>query len=378
MTLPEPELITDPDQLEDLADLLRNAPRIAVDTESNSLHAYREQVCLLQFSVPEGDFLVDPLVLPDIDALGPVFASSQIEKIFHAAEYDLICLQRDFGFRFANLFDTQIAVRILGWKRVGLGNILEEKFGLKPNKRYQRADWKRRPLPEDMMQYAQLDTHFLIELRDQLEPLLTERGLIELAREDFKRACEVTEVHETGKNGMCWRVNGSHELTPQQMAVLQELCRYRDGVARRLDRPLFKVIPDRVLVELARHCPFDINELGEIDGVHSWLLRNHGRDLLAAVGRGLKSDPLEPPRTVRPASSYLARMDTMHAWRKETARKMGVESDVVLPRNLLEAVVRENPRDKQSLAPLLDETPWRMDQFGGSILAALNGSDSQS
>ena len=377
MTLPEPELITQPDQLEDLADLLRNASRVAVDTESNSLHAYQEQVCLIQFSIPEGDFLVDPVTLPDIDALGQVFTSEDVEKIFHAAEYDLICLQRDFNFSFNNLFDTQIAARILGWQRVGLGNILEEQFGLKPEKRYQRADWKRRPLPADMMQYAQLDTYYLIQLRDRLEKELIANGLLELAREDFLRACKVTEVTQNPKNGMCWRVNGSHELTPQQMAVLQELCLYRDGIARRLDRPLFKVISDRILVEISRHCPFDLNELADVNGVHGWLLRKHAREILAAVSRGLKADPIEPARTGRPAPTYIARMDALHTWRKETARRMGVESDVVLPRDLMEAVVRENPKDEAALASILDETPWRLDQFGSRILDLLNGSNHQ-
>jgi ribonuclease D len=375
--LPKPELITEPDRLQDLADLLRQNERISVDTESNSLHAYREQVCLIQFTVPEGDFLVDPVILPNIDVLGPIFESDHHEKIFHAAEYDLICLKRDFDFTFNNLFDTQIAARILGWQKVGLGNILDEHFGLRLDKRYQRADWKRRPLPPDMMRYAQLDTHYLIELRNRLEELLIENSLLELAREDFLRACDVTEVLQNEKSMMCWRVNGSHELTPQQMAVLQELCVYRDGVARRLDRPLFKVISDQILVEISRHCPFDLNDLGEVNGVHGWVLRKHGREILAAVSRGLKADPLEPPRTNRPASSYISRMDTLHTWRKETARKMGVESDVVLPRDLMEAVVRENPRDEQSLASLLDETPWHMDHFGDKILNLLTGSNHQ-
>jgi len=109
--------------------------------------------------------------------------------------------------------------------------------------------------------------------------------------------------------------------------------------------------------------------------VHGWLLRKHGREILAAVSRGLQAEPLDPPRSVRPASSYIARMDRLHTWRKETARRMGVESDVVLPRDLMEAVVRENPRDEQSLASVLDETPWRLDRFGGSILNLLNGSN---
>ena len=348
---------------------------MAVDTESNSLHAYQEQVCLIQFSIPSGDYLVDSVVLDDLDALAPIFADGRIEKIFHAAEYDVICLKRDYDFTFTNLFDTQVAARILGWKKVGLGNILESQFNIKLNKKYQRANWKTRPLSGEMMRYAQFDTYYLIELRNRLDELLRKDDLTSLAEEDFLRMCEVNGSAPTPRERMCWKVTGSHELTPQQMAVLQELCLYRDGIAKKLDRPLFKVISDQTLVEISRHCPFDYSELGQVYGVHHWLLRKHGRDILAAVKRGLESEPIEAQNHKRPAASYFSRMDAMHTWRKETARKMGVESDVVLPRDLMEAVVRENPKSESDLSELLETVPWRLSRFGNAILEVLDRSN---
>ncbi len=129
--LAPPELIQSPSQLNPLVDELNRQPRIAVDTESNSLHAYRERVCLIQFSTTETDYLVDPLALDDLHILGPIFADPKIEKVFHAVEYDLICLRRDYGFELANLFDTMQAGRILGRKRAGLDRLIEEKFNLK-------------------------------------------------------------------------------------------------------------------------------------------------------------------------------------------------------------------------------------------------------
>ena len=119
---------------------LGREPLVAVDTESNSLHAYRERVCLIQFSIARADFLVDPLALKDLSSLAPIFEDERIEKIFHAAEYDLICLNRDFGFTFTNLFDTSVAARILGREAIGLGSMLEAEFGVRQNKRHQRAN----------------------------------------------------------------------------------------------------------------------------------------------------------------------------------------------------------------------------------------------
>ena len=152
-------------------DLLSQA-QVAVDTESNSLFAYREQVCLVQFSTAEKDYLLDSLALQDLRCLEPLFSSPAIEKVFHAAEYDLICLRRDFGFTFANLFDTMVAARILGRDGVGLGAMLEAEFGLHLDKRYQRANWGERPLKPALLAYARLDSHYLVALRQRLEPAL--------------------------------------------------------------------------------------------------------------------------------------------------------------------------------------------------------------
>lgn len=174
-----------------LAEKLAAEPLIAVDTESNSLHAYQERVCLIQFSIPSGDFLVDPLSLDTLAPLAPLFADPKYEKIFHAAEYDLICLKRDFDFTFTNLFDTMFAARILGRNKVGLGSILEEEFHVVLNKKYQRADWGQRPLPSYLLAYAQLDTHYLIPLRTRLREQLRQRNLWPLAEEDFNRLCHI-------------------------------------------------------------------------------------------------------------------------------------------------------------------------------------------
>ena len=165
--LAPPILVADQDGLDRLVGALAAHPVVAVDTESNSLHAYRERVCLIQFSTPAADYIVDPIRLPDLGPLAPLFANPDQQKVFHAAEYDLICLRRDYRFEFANIFDTMSAARTLGWPQVGLAAILDTHFGVTMNKKYQRADWKRRPLTPEQLDYARLDTHYLVALRDR-------------------------------------------------------------------------------------------------------------------------------------------------------------------------------------------------------------------
>jgi ribonuclease D len=368
--LPDPILITRQADLQRMTRKLEGQAVVAVDTESNSLYAYREQVCLIQFSIPEEDYLVDPLALKDLSALGPLFANPRIEKIFHAAEYDLICLDRDFGFKFENLFDTMVAARILGRDAIGLGSILEQEFGVSLNKRYQRANWGQRPLPRDLLMYARLDTHYLIDLRAELARELERKNLMALAKEDFRRLTTVNGRSELGEEKPldCWRIKGAYDLSGQQAAILQELCKYRDLVASRINRPLFKVINDRTLVAIAQEAPRDLRGLGRLPGMSARQVNRHGEELLKAVRRGLEAKPIRPPRASRPSERFVVLVETLREWRKETAQDLGVQSDVVLPRDLLMEIAEKDPRQMQELSNLMQDVPWRMERFGQQIL----------
>jgi ribonuclease D len=371
--MPVPELsqpITKPGGLIRLANILANQPIISVDTESNSLYAYHEQVCLIQFSTPEADYLVDPLALGDLSLLAPIFADENIQKTFHAAEYDILCLKRDFAFTFTNLFDTMLAARFVGRKEVGLGSILEAEFNIQVDKRHQRANWGERPLPGYLLDYARQDTHYLIPLQRILQRQLEEKDLLPLAQEDFRRLCHVQTNPENGKTD-CWRINGIHKLSPQQAAVLQELCKYRDEIARQRNRPLFKVINDNTLQAIASSLPTSPDELKNVPGMTSHQIDRHGKALLQAVQRGLQAEPIYPPRNVRPDERFLTRLEALKLWRKQKAKELDVESDIILPRDLLHQLAAKNPQEKDALSECLAEVPWRRERYGEEILNVL-------
>ena len=366
-----PLLITRPAALRQLVDRIAAEPMLAVDTESNSLFAYQEQVCLIQFSTPEEDFLVDPLALDDLSPLCTLFADPKIEKVFHAAEYDLITLKRDFGFSFANLFDTMLAARILGWEEVGLGSMLKAEFNVQLDKRHQRANWGQRPLPAEMLDYARQDTHHLIPLRFRLKSELKAKDRWTLALEDFNRLRYVNGRDPEEAPEACWRVSGVNELSAQKTAVLQELCRYRDHVAKSIDRPVFKVISDRTLLAIAAACPGDLQALERCAYLNPKQSQRHAEGLLRAVQRGRHADPLYPPRQTRPDERYLTRLDALRDWRKKTAQGIGVNSDVVLPRELLYALAAHDSVSREELNAILVQVPWRLQHFGDEILNLL-------
>jgi len=373
-SLPPPILVRDPNALAELAGTLARAATVAVDTESNSLHAYRERVCLIQFSLPGRDYLLDTLAVSALNALKPILRDPGIEKVFHAAEYDLICLRRDFAMEIRNLFDTMVAARTLGWKKVGLASLLEERYGVIMNKRLQRADWGRRPLTEEQLAYARLDTHYLIRLRNELETELKTAARWEEAREEFERISLAPSPVETGEG---WRSQGgghagARDLKPQQQAVLRELHHYRDVVARRLDRPPFKVLGDSVLVALAQHMPANSERLSELPGMTPGQLHRHQHRLLDAIRRGKFAPPPRLPRNDRVPDEVIARYEALHSWRKKLAAKRGVESDVIVPREVLWELARRAPRTPEELHAIPGLMPWRRETYGPEILQALN------
>ncbi len=371
LSLPEPIWVDSTSALKRLADLLLRESQLAVDTEANSLHAYQERVCLIQFSTPSADYLVDPLALDDLTYLAPIFSDPKIEKIFHAAEYDIIGLQRDFDFSFANLFDTMLAARTLGYKQVGLGNLLAEKFGVEVDKHNQKADWGQRPLTPSLINYARYDTHYLIALRNLLEAELREKGRWELISEDFLRCCFVTNGNNHRPARGRWeRIDGRQDLTPRQQTILNELCLSREKIAERLNRPLFKVVDDRVLLKVAQAEPRSMAELVSL-GLTERQLQRFGKTLLEAVERGVVAPLVQVTETERISDAVLNRLHRLKNWRKQKAEELGVESDVVLPRIHMYALAEQNPRSPEALKKAMPDSPWRLENFGPEILKTL-------
>jgi ribonuclease D len=351
---------------------LAGEPALALDTESDSLYRYFYKVCLIQVSTPTTDYLVDPLRLPDISGLDQFLADPSIEKVFHAAENDVVVLKRDFGFSFANVFDTMVAARILGWPRVSLAALLAEHFNVKTDKRLQLTDWGHRPLSEEQLWYARLDSRYLLSLRDLLIEELKKRHRWREAQEAFAALPHLAPVEKQFDPEGFWRNKEARTLEPQELAVLRELYLWRDEKARNLDLPPFKVIDDRTLVHLSRSQPVNMGDLR----LSEWQMRRFGREVLAAVAVGVSAPPPEPlvrhhNDSGRPDPAVLARFDRLRAWRTARADTRGVSSDIVLTNEVLMAIARADPADKDELGELGLLGPWKLEEYGADIIAAL-------
>lgn len=369
-TLPPPIWVNTKQLLQKMMDDLVTQSRVAVDTESNSLHAFREQVCLVQISSTNADYLIDPLAVKDLSLIAPIFSNPNIEKVFHAAEYDLVCLRRDFDFSFANLFDTMQAARILGYPAVGLDRLLGDKFKIQTDKRHQKADWAARPLTKEQIHYARLDTHYLFDLRDLLEKELRQKGRLEFAKEDFARAC-LFEESKQKNNGESWeRFSVRKDLSLRDLTVLAQLCKWRDAEAERLNRPLYKVVMDDVLITLAKNLAqqkVDLSAAGLSEKqIYLW-----GDGILSAIRRGMDSPLVHRKQVEVKDDAFLRRFEKLKVWRKNIGLEMGVESDVILPKPYLSAIAENPPKDADELALIMKESPSRVEKYGAQILKAL-------
>jgi ribonuclease D len=367
----QPEIITTPGALERFAGRLRREPIIACDLEGDSLHHYRERVCLLQFSTPSESVLVDPLAVSDLRPLAGVMADPDIRKVFHGADYDIRSLYRDFAIEVHNLFDTMIACQFLGEKEVGLAAVLRKRFGVELDKRFQKADWSRRPLSGEMIEYAMRDTTLLLDLYVQLETELRHRGRLEWVEEEFGLLSRVRAT-ERGDEPLCLRFKGAARMTPRDLTVLEVLLQFREERARQRDLPPFKVLGNDLLRELAEQRPRTQAEMKAISGITDRVMQKYGKGLLDAVAEGCavpEGRLIRYPQGVAASRDPRreARLKRFKHWRSARAAALDIDPGVIANNVLLTmlAELPPGPRAYAQAEPLLKV--WQKREFGAEL-----------
>ncbi|HBA87861.1 MAG TPA: 3'-5' exonuclease [Geobacter sp.] len=358
-------LVTDQITLDELVERLSRESVLAFDLEADSLHHYTEKVCLIQVSSESETRLIDPLAPIDAKALAPIFANPAIKKIFHGADYDMRSLYRDFGIEVVNLFDTMIASQFLGESEFGLAALLKKRFGVELDKRYQKADWSKRPLSPEMMEYAMKDTSLLIELYGQLESELRVKGRLAWVEEESELVAGVRSASREGEL-MCLRFKGANKMRPRELAVLEELLRFRDEKARAADVPPFRILSNDLLRELAEKQPRTNFELVGIHTMSSKLIERLGRGLLAAVAAGLAVPQDKLPQAQSGRRPVLdraleERVKRLKVWREAKSAQLGLGVGLVANNTLLEALAE--PGSPQTA--LLKR--WQREAFGDEL-----------
>jgi ribonuclease D len=350
-------------------------PLLAFDLEADSLHHYQERVCLIQLSTPRESVLIDPLAFPELSLLAPVLADHAVGKVFHGSDYDIRSLHRDFGIEVCNLFDTMVACQFLGEKELGLAAVLKKRFGVELDKRYQKADWSKRPLAPEMIVYAVEDTRLLIELHGQLVDELRAKGRLSWVKEECELLSRVRTVSR-GEEPLFLRFKGASGMEPRTLAVLEELLHLRDEKAKIRDVPAFKILGNETLRELAARKPHKAADLAGVAGLTPKLTERYGEEILGAVARGMAIPagglPHYPrqPRRIRDRRQE-EQLQKLKLWREKKSRELAIEPGILANNALLEALTEADPgaTGEQDLLGFMKQ--WQQEVFGAELLHLL-------
>ena len=372
------QLIVDRSGARELGDALRGERRIAVDLEAAGFHRYSDQVCLLQVSTAEKTFVVDALAVDPSDALRTPFESPDVRILVHGGDYDLRLLDRDLHLHPVNLFDTQVAAALLGEPSIGLASLLEKYFQVYLSKKYQRADWAQRPIPGEMLKYAASDTQHLHKLTNLLTERLESLGRLTWAEEESMRLAS-HRWSDPGEVDPVTKITGARHMRPREIALIREACLWRDEIARRLDRALFRVVGDAVLLKIVQERPKNKSGLAKVDGFSTKLAERSGTDLLQRLE---VIDRLEDkhlagyPRTnisgsTRPTPELEEAANRLKAVRNRKSAELGIERGLLMSNALLLEIARNHPRTERELQLVDGVRRWQVEALAGEILAAL-------
>ena len=370
----EPALIEDPRELRRVLQHVAESHRVAFDTESASFHRYVDRVYLIQLSTDRLTTLVDPLAIDDLSPIGAILVDPRIEIVFHDADYDLRVLDRDYGFRARNIFDTRVAAQLAGEAAVGLGSLLQKHFDVRLDKRFQRADWSARPLTSGMRAYAADDTRHLLRLRDLLDEQLRVVGRRHWLAEECARLEHVRWAAGRFDDDEGYlRLKGARALNPRSLAVLRRLHGWREQIAAELDRAPFRILSNQALVAIAKSCPTDLVSLGAVAGVGPTTVRRQGSRLLEVIGEGLgvPSDQLPLARRSRrppPDPAYDARVEQLKKMRNGAAHRIGLQPGLLCPNGTLQAIARLAPETPADLDGVPELRAWQREVLGDATL----------
>ena len=363
------EIVDSNKKLENVIERIYQENFVAVDKESNGLHRFKEQICLIQLAISDHVFIVDPLQISDIAPIGKLLKDEDIQKIFHSPDHDLRSFDRDWKFEVRNIFDTSTAAAFLGSEKLGLASVLSEflQIELMKSKSLQRSDWTLRPIPKDALQYAVNDVLYLRDLRDLLLEKLLELKRDQWIFEEFKYLEKIKYSPKLMENPFL-SIKGSKGLDIKSLTVLNKLYEFRENEAIRLDRPAFKVVHDNTLIEIAKNPKIDLRSIKDL-GIFS---RSENRSKLKNVIKNAENselmkisrEDLYPKKRIKKnmTDSEVIRFKELKEWRLNLSKKLKLQPSLLWPLSSLKSISM-NLDDFDSEIKHEDVREWQVKEF---------------
>ncbi|MCP4670342.1 MAG: ribonuclease D [Desulfobacula sp.] len=362
-------------ELENISNTLLKEKIIGVDLEADSMHCFKEKICLIQIATAKQAFLIDPFEFKKISPFLKVLENSNIIKIFHGADFDIRSLDRDYNTKVNNLFDTEIACRFLGVKERGLGALLKKNFNIESNKKYQRADWSNRPFKKEMIEYSVMDVASLTKLHGIILQKLVNNGRLQWAKEEF----EIQEQVKYESNNyfpLFKKFKGAGKLDNRSLATLENLLQFRMQAAQKKDQPLFKIISNSSIMSLALNRPDTIDKIFKLKILSPRQIDMYGSFCVEAIVKAmeLNSEQLPSyPRTRRPKQDVKVKERIRHlkTMREKLSQSMGMEPGFLLNNTLIGSIASKAPQTPEDLVNIDNIRHWQVENIGEDIITTL-------
>ena len=361
--------------LEKAVRTLEKGKAVAVDMEADSMYHFQEKVCLVQMATEKSTIVVDPLQVKNFSSLKPLFSNPDIKKIFHGADYDVRSFYRDFKIEINNLFDTEVACRFLGNEGTGLEAVLKKYLDISLNKKYQKKDWSKRPLPQEMIDYAARDVIYLFALAEICEKELEKKGRLAWVLEECDSLSKVRTVL-SNEEPLFLKFKGAGRLKSRSLAVLEALLQFRKSVAEKKDRPLFKIIGNNSIMKITTEKPVTLRRLKGIKALSGKQINMYGNDLIKVVAGALKIPESKLPvypRKKAPVLPYevFGRIKALKSWRASKARALEIDSGMIFNNALITFIAIQNPVDRRAIERIKEMKNWQKKEFGQEIITLL-------
>ena len=369
------KFIESDEELKSVCDDLLKEKIISVDLEADSMHCFKEKICLIQMASSKQAFLIDPFKIKKMPPFLELLENTGVIKVFHGADFDIRSLDRDYQARVNNLFDTEIACRFLGIKERGLAALLKKNFNVDADKKFQKVDWARRPLKQEMIEYSVGDVAYLTKLHDIIHQKLVANGRLSWAKEEFEIQTRV-RYENNHVLPLFKKFKGAGKMDNRSLAVLENLLQVRQEIAQKKDQPLFKIFSNLSLMTMAHEKPVTIDHMLKIRAISQKQADMYGNLCVDAIVKAMELAHRELPsypKTRKPKKDVMVqkRSERLKKMREKLSSSIGIEPGFLLNNAMIGSIAFENPAMAQDLLKIEHVRHWQVEAIGKNIISTL-------
>lgn len=348
---------------------------IGVDLEADSLHCFEEKICLIQIATADQAFLIDPFEIKEMSPFLRVLEDENVIKIFHGSDFDIRSIDRDYQTTVKSLFDTEIACRFFGVKERGLAALLKRHFNVDADKKYQKADWSKRPIRKEMIEYSVGDVAYLTQLYDIIDRQLVTMGRASWAKEEFELQ-EQVRYENNHTSPLFKHFKGAGKIDNRSLAVLENLLQLRLSIARKKNRPLFKILSNASLMTMAQEKPVTMDQMAKTRAISQRQADMYGNLCVTAIVEAMELEHMSLPaypKTRRPKKDITvqSRIKRLKKMREKLSDVIGIEPGFLLNNAVIGSIAFQKPASCDDLMKIENIRRWQVEAIGKDIMSTL-------